>query len=316
MSAFLPATHHQLLVSAADDVLFGWDYTPGIVSVWADREGRALIWRRMDGRVICEEDRYRPWIFAAALEDLAHLGGGLAAEGSPGAARALITYRELDGPTESYRYLLSARGGRALERALVTGAARRLGRQVTSTYDLDGYYRVGPVEQYLMLTGRAYFRGMSYDDLHRMQIDLETTALDPRRGRIFLAAVRDSRGLAVTLDAPAPEEEAGLIADLCALIRERDPDVIENHNLFGFDLPFLEQRAATLGVPLALGQPDPSPRNESDSIGQLLSCAATAGSRSRRKRPPASADRSMWRSATGRISRLATKPTISTPTMM
>ena len=30
------------------------------------------------------------------------------------------------------------------------------------------------------------------------------------------------------------------------LIRERDPDVIENHNLFGFDLPFLEQRAAAV----------------------------------------------------------------------
>jgi len=33
---------------------------------------------------------------------------------------------------------------------------------------------------------------------------------------------------------------------LCALIGERDPDVIENHNLFGFDLPFLEERAAQL----------------------------------------------------------------------
>lgn len=36
--------------------------------------------------------------------------------------------------------------------------------------------------------------------------------------------------------------------------RERDPDVIENHNLFGFDLPFLEQRAAILGIPLNLGR--------------------------------------------------------------
>jgi len=61
-----------------------------------------------------------------------------------------------------------------------------------------------------------------------------------------MVAVRDSRGLATTLDAPAPEDEARLIGDLCALIRERDPDVIENHNLFGFDLSFLEQRAAVL----------------------------------------------------------------------
>ena len=29
-----------------------------------------------------------------------------------------------------------------------------------------------------------------------------------------------------------------------------DPDVIENHNLHGFDLPFLDRRARMLGVPL------------------------------------------------------------------
>jgi DNA polymerase, archaea type len=45
-----------------------------------------------------------------------------------------------------------------------------------------------------------------------------------------------------------------LISKLCALIRERDPDVIENHNLFGFDLPFLEHRASVLGIPLILGR--------------------------------------------------------------
>jgi len=33
-----------------------------------------------------------------------------------------------------------------------------------------------------------------------------------------------------------------------------DPDVIENHNLHGFDLPFLAYRARVLGVPLALGR--------------------------------------------------------------
>jgi DNA polymerase I len=67
-------------------------------------------------------------------------------------------------------------------------------------------------------------------------------------------AVRDSRGLATTLEAPRAEDEAQLISDLCTLIRLRDPDVIENHNLFGFDLPFLEQRAAVHGIPLELGR--------------------------------------------------------------
>lgn len=221
----------------------------GIVSVFADRDGRAVIWRRLGEQVLREQVRFRPWLLAAHLDDLAHLGAALG-EGE----QANIGFTTLDGPPDSYRYLLSARSGRALEAALLAGAARRLGRPVPSLYDLDDYYRVGPVEQYLTRSGRVYFRGLVYADLHRMQVDLETTALDPAQGRIFMVAVRDSRGLALALEAPDPADEPALIRELCALVRERDPDVIENHNLFGFDLPFLEARAAALGVPLLLGR--------------------------------------------------------------
>ncbi len=244
-------------VDTQDEWLFGWDALPGIVSVWANRSGLAVIWRREPGseRVERVTERFRPWLFAATLADVAHLGPTLIPATAMGARNAAFSYRELDGAPGSFRYLLSARDGRMLERALLTGASRRLGRRMSSLSDLpDDYYRVGPVEQYLMQSGRVYFRGLAYEDLHRLQFDLETTALDPHRGRIFLVAVRDSRGLATTLEAPRAEDEAQLIADLCTLIRLRDPDVIENHNLFGFDLPFLEQRAAVHGIPLELGR--------------------------------------------------------------
>ncbi len=113
-----------------------------------------------------------------------------------------------------------------------------------------------------MSSGRVYFRDMNYEDLHRLQFDLETTALDPHRGRIFLVAIYDNRGCATTLEASTPDEEAQLIKDLCELIRQRDPDVIENHNLFGFDLPFLEQRASILHIPLHLGRQGGPPQLE------------------------------------------------------
>ncbi|MDQ2717791.1 MAG: DNA polymerase, partial [Chloroflexota bacterium] len=256
MFSISSATSSAELVRAEDEHLFGWDLTPGIVSVWADRAGQAIIWRREDGEgVTCTRERFRPWLLATTLADLTHLGQSLRPATMPGAEQTLISYRELDGPADSYRYLLSARDGRYLERTLLTGAARRLGKRVNSLNDLDDqYYRVGPVEQYLMLTGRVYFRGLLYASLVRLQFDLETTALDPHRGRIFMVAIRDSRGLATTFEAPTPEDEPRLIADLCALIRERNPDVIENHNLFGFDLPFLEQRAAIHNIPLLLGR--------------------------------------------------------------
>ncbi|APR77376.1 DNA polymerase II [Minicystis rosea] len=237
-----------------DEILFGWDPTPGIVSVWADNEGRALVWRRMEGGLVCERERFRPWLLATSLDDVAHLGDALAGAGAPHGAGAKVRYRELTGEAGDHRFLLAASSGRELARIILSGASRRLARQIRTLAELPGYYRTGAVEQYLMSTGRVYFRDLHYDDLHRLQIDLETTSLDPDTGRIFLAAVRDTRGLGVTLEAPSPADERRLLEALCALVRERDPDVIENHNLFGFDLPFLERRAEVLDVPLALGR--------------------------------------------------------------
>jgi DNA polymerase elongation subunit (family B) len=246
--------------SRGDAWLFGWDLLPGIVSVWADYGGHALIWQRRGDEVRCLQDRFRPWLFAAGLDDLRHLGPSLVEQDREDVGGAPFSYRLLDGPPGSLRYLLSAHDGRALQQAILEGASRRLGRRIAHIRDLpETYYMVGVVEQYLMATGRVLFRGMAYSDLHRLQVDLETTALSPRHGRIFMAAVRDSHGLGVVLEAPEEADEAALITDLCALIRARDPDVIENHNLFGFDLPFLVGRAAALGLPLRLGRGEHAP---------------------------------------------------------
>ncbi len=237
-----------------DEYLFGWNDTPGIVSVWAHRDGRAMVWRRDGESVICTHERYLPWLLATSLDDVRHLKSGLQSFYDPLAAQAQVRYRKLNGPAATFCYVLFARSMRTLEQVVCAGASQRLGRTVKHVSELDTYYAVGPVEQYLMQTGQVYFRELAYESLHRMQIDLETTALDPHRGRIFMVAVRDSHGLATVLEAPHPEDEAQLIRDLCALIRERDPDVIENHNLFGFDLPFLEHRALATNVALEIGR--------------------------------------------------------------
>ncbi|EFH86792.1 DNA polymerase domain-containing protein [Ktedonobacter racemifer] len=245
--------------------LFGWDPMPGIVSVWAHRDGRALIWQRVreqeSEQVVCLPDRFRPWLFATTLEDLAHLGSNLLPHESVPRTQHAIWFRELDGPPGSYRYLLSSTDGRLLEREILFGASHRLKYQVKSLTETDlehTYYRVGAVEQYLMSTGRTYFHGMNYENLHRLQFDLETTSLDPRQGRIFLVSIRDSRGFTKILEAPQVGDEPQLIQELCQIIRERDPDVIENHNLFGFDLSFLSRRALVHEIPLAIGRMGPA----------------------------------------------------------
>ena len=239
--------------------LWGWDPTPGIVSVWAELDGRAFVWRRLldTGELVREECRFRPWLVLDTLNDLQHLGARLKPEGD---LDALVTYRELAGPG-SLRYQVSACDGRSLVSAVLEGASRRLGRHVNHIRELgkESVVALPPEEQYLVSTGRTYFRDLAFDQVRRMQFDLETTGLDSRRDRIFMVAVREPSGATETLEADGDGDaaEAELIRRLVAKVNAVDPDVIENHNLHGFDLPFLHYRARLLRVPLTLGRIGP-----------------------------------------------------------
>ncbi|HKW09234.1 MAG TPA: 3'-5' exonuclease [Gemmatimonadaceae bacterium] len=241
-------------MSVEDQWLWGWDPTPGIVSVWVEVDGRATVWRRVDGALIREEHRFRPWLLLDRLDDLLHLGDALC-EGEN--ARARITYRELEGPG-ALRYLVAADSYKTLNAALLLGASQRLGRRVEHVRDLgaEAVLSLPPEEQYLVATGRSYFKDLSYDQLHRLQFDLETTGLYASHDRVFMISVREPSGATEVLEAngTSPAAEADLIRRLVARVRAVDPDVIENHNLHGFDLPFLFRRARRLGVSLALGR--------------------------------------------------------------
>src|SRR3954466_15397531 len=111
-----------------DEWLWGWDPTPGIVSVWAEPSGRVTIWRRIPdtGVLVREDERFRPWLLVDGLDDLKHLGTRLDVDGTPGMQ---VTYRELDGPG-SLRFLISADDTRTLTSAILEGATRRLGRHI------------------------------------------------------------------------------------------------------------------------------------------------------------------------------------------
>jgi DNA polymerase, archaea type len=244
-------------VSIEDEWLWGWDDTPGIVSVWAEADGRAVVWRREPGarQLVREEARFRPWLLLASLVDLQHVGVRLREERAPHAPGA-FTFRELEGEG-TLRFLVRADDGRALAGAVLRGAERRVQRPLAHLRELgDEALSLPPEEQYLVDSGRTYFRGLAFGELVRMQFDLETTGLDPERDRIFLISLRDGTGGTELLEAPAAGDsgEAELIARFAERVRAIDPDLIENHNLHGFDLPFLVRRAERLGVPLVLGR--------------------------------------------------------------
>lgn len=237
--------------------MWGWDPTPGIVSVWADGNGRATIWRREHGQLVREQQRFRPWLLLDSLDYLTHLGDRLAPEGADSAP---VWYRELQGDG-ALRFLVSAPDARTLRTAVLEGANRRLGTRLTALRELGqiAVLSLPPEEQYLVSSGRNYFRGLAFDDLQRLQFDLETQGLNPSADRIFMVSVREPSGRVTVLEVTEVSDagEAALIRELCRVIREVDPDVIENHNLHGFDLPFLNRRAARLNVPLHLARIGP-----------------------------------------------------------
>ena len=83
-----------------------------------------------------------------------------------------------------------------------------------------------PVQQFLMQSGRTLFKGMKFEELKRVQL-----ALDGKK-----IALSDERGWEETVDA----DDVGRVT---ALIGQRDPDVIEGHELFRVILPALTARA-------------------------------------------------------------------------
>ena len=114
-----------------------------------------------------------------------------------------------------------------------------------------------PAQQYLTVTGRTLFKGMAFEDLRRMQVDIETDCSEgyemsnPERDRILAVAVSDSTGWEKLI---MNDDEAVILRELSAVIITHDPDIIEGHNFFNFDLPFIMARALKLKVPLLWGR--------------------------------------------------------------
>ena len=113
VSSLSPVSHLPSAIS--HEWLWGWDDTPGIVSVWAEGNGRATVWRREHGRLIREEERFKPWLLLDRLDDLRHLGSGLRPDGE---RDATVWFRELEGDG-ALRFLVSARDARTLKSAVL-----------------------------------------------------------------------------------------------------------------------------------------------------------------------------------------------------
>jgi DNA polymerase elongation subunit (family B) len=128
-------------------------------------------------------------------------------------------------------------------------------------------YLSDPVHQHLLRSGTTLFKGMEFEELRRLALDIETFCAEgyefsnPERAedRIISIAVMDSAGYEeVLFGEEIPEGE--MLERLGEIIRDRDPDVIEGHNLFRFDLEYIRVRAGRHNVKLRWGRDGSEPR--------------------------------------------------------
>lgn len=221
------STLPQTAAPATEPHLFGWDTTPGVVAVEVlETEARLL---RAEGETRTWESRpFRPWLVTG--------------EEGRAAGRTLRTaeWTPLEGPGMSW--LAQFPGWSAYLDA----------RELFRAQGLAHFAYNHPVKQFLVRSGVTLFKGLEFGSVRRLQFDLETTTLQPAdpSSRILLIAMRDHQGRQHVFSG----DERRLIQEFAECFREADPDICEGHNLFNFDVPYLQARAEALGVPLTLGR--------------------------------------------------------------
>ena len=235
-------------------LIFGANADPGLVALepraGKDAADEMVLFVRQAGKTVERGEPFRPFLWIEGPSLLAGYPGPAAPEPLEGANRLKALAR-----VPSWKEF----------QKLVAWLKKSTGR---SPSDPDAPYFLlnDPVQQHLASTGRTLFKGMTFGELRRLQVDLETFTAGPyefpnaaREGdRIIALALSDSTGWTEVLSGAELDEER-MLRRFVEIVRERDPDVIEGHNLFKFDLPYLAARAKLHGVKLALGRHGSAP---------------------------------------------------------
>ena len=118
-------------------------------------------------------------------------------------------------------------------------------------------------ESSLIHTGATYYKDMKPSDLAVLSFDIETTGLDPNHpdAKVLLISNTFRHNGKTTKKLFAYDEyddEGYMIQNWCEWVETINPDCIIGHNIFGFDLPYLNTRGKFFKTELNLGR-DNSP---------------------------------------------------------
>ena len=121
---------------------------------------------------------------------------------------------------------------------------------------------IRPIEsQFLLQSRERLFRDMTFGQVRRCQMDIESASsddgfCDPARpgDRVLAIGLRlGRRNRLLVLEEMTDAAEKTLLEEFNAALADEDPDVIEGHNIL-IDLDYLRQRCRRLKVPCAWGR--------------------------------------------------------------
>lgn len=226
--------------------LFGHDSTPCLLAFELEDDDRIRVFARTeDGRTASETRPFRPFVLVASTDLLAGWAGG-------------YTVEELRGDG-LHRFLVLFHGwGDAIQ---ARAHLQKITGKIQTSPDAPYLFFSDPIQQDLMLTGQTHFLTLPFGELRRMQVDIETYCAAGyefpnaarAEDRITAIALADSTGWEHLISGKS-FGEADMLKEFVRIVQERDPDVLEGHNLFRFDLEYIEARARRHKVKLALGR--------------------------------------------------------------
>ncbi|NTW10338.1 MAG: DNA polymerase, partial [Chlorobiaceae bacterium] len=254
-----------------NDLLFGKDKETGVVGAYQLSDTLIRIFRRDNGTIHHHDEPFFPFFF---LSDSALLEGFVPED------KSNYWLKKLSG-SNFYQYLSIFRSWKNYRQAVDFINSRRFSDASGQTDQAslsDGnallYNKGDAVTQFFLQSGKTFFKGMLFDDIYRMQLDIETYYRPggkyesrPSIGEdeIIIVSLSDNRGWESVIHSKHTGEKA-LLENLLALIAEKDPDVIEGHNIFSFDLPYLLRRCEHHGIPFSIGRNGLQPRTYPSSI--------------------------------------------------
>ncbi len=106
-----------------------------------------------------------------------------------------------------------------------------------------------PVEQYLISKEKRLFKGFEdYEQVTRLVFDLETDALEPTDGRIFMIGIKTNKGYHKVIECLDENQEKGAIVEFFNIINEIKPSIIGGYNSANFDWHWIFERCKILGI--------------------------------------------------------------------